>query len=37
MERREVIEPLVEQIICDPAAPPRNVFRPERLRPVWRF
>ena len=37
MERREVIEALVEQIICDPAIPPRNVFRAERLRPVWRF
>jgi hypothetical protein len=37
VERREVIEALTEEIICDPAPSPRTVFRPERLRPIWRF
>jgi site-specific DNA recombinase len=36
-ERRTVIGAVVEHFVIEPAAQPRNVWRPERVRPVWRF
>ena len=36
-ERRDVIGAVVDHFVVDPAGFPPNVFRPERVRPVWRF
>src|SRR5262249_3945156 len=36
-ERRTIIGAVVEQFAIGPAMQPRNVWRPERVRPVWRF
>jgi hypothetical protein len=36
-ERRTVIGAVVEHFVIEPATQPRNVWRPERVRVVWRF
>jgi len=36
-ERRDVIGAVAEHFVIEPATRPVNVFRPERVRPVWRF
>jgi hypothetical protein len=36
-ERRTVIGALATHFTVAPAAPPKNVFRPERIVPAWRF
>ena len=36
-ERRTIIGAVVEHFVIQPATPPRNVWRPERVLPVWRF
>jgi site-specific DNA recombinase len=36
-ERRTIIGAVVDHFVIEPATQPRNVWRPERVRHVWRF
>lgn len=36
-EKRTVIQRVADHFEIGPAEQPRNVYRPERVRPVWRF
>jgi hypothetical protein len=36
-ERRDVIRAVADRFTVLPAGKPANVFRPERIRPVWRY
>src|SRR5262249_14063434 len=36
-ERRTIIGAVVEHFVIEPAAQPRNIWRPERVQHVWRF
>jgi len=36
-ERRIILGAVVECFVIEPATQPRNLWRPERVRPVWRF
>ena len=36
-ERRTILGAVVEHFVIEPAVQPRNVWRPERVRAVWRF
>jgi site-specific DNA recombinase len=36
-ERRTIIGAVVEHFVIEPATQPRNIWRPERVRAVWRF
>ncbi len=34
-QRRFVLHTAIDHVVVQPAEPPRQVFRAERLRPVW--
>jgi hypothetical protein len=36
-ERRTIVGAVVEHFVIEPATQPRNVWQPERVRPLWRF